>query len=113
MRGALAAEVPKDQLVRSESYRRWVATLPCIVCRIEGYTQAAHPNHGRGLGQKASDLDCFPLCGPRPGHIGHHTEHDLLIDMTLELRRELEHNYTRRTQELARQLRRPELSEAA
>lgn len=105
--------LPKTKQPRSESYRRWVATLPCIVCGIEGYTQAAHPNHGRGLGQKSSDLDCFPLCCDRPGRMGHHTEHDLLIDMTHELRLELERNYTRRTQELARQIGRPELTEAA
>jgi len=104
---------PKSKPVRSESYRRWVASLPCIVCGIEGYSQCAHPNHGRGLGQKASDLDCFALCCTRPGHMGHHMEHDLLIDMTREQRRALERLYTARTQEMARQAGRPEFSEAA
>lgn len=94
---------PKSKPVRSESYRRWVASLPCIVCGIEGYSQAAHPNHGKGLGMKTSDLDCFPLCGSRPGHMGHHMEHDLCIDMTRDERRELEQRYTAQTQELARQ----------
>jgi hypothetical protein len=100
---------PKLKPPRSESYRRWVASLPCIVCGIQGYTQAAHPNQGRGLGQKASDLDCFPLCGTRPGHMGHHYEHDNLIDMTLEQRRIRENEYTRITQELARQIGRKEI----
>jgi hypothetical protein len=97
-----AAAVPKEPPVRSESYRRWVASLPCIVCKIEGYSQAAHPNRGRGLGQKSSDLDCFPLCATRPGHMGHHAEHDLLIDMTLDERRELEAKYIDETREMAR-----------
>lgn len=93
---------PKAKPVRSESYRRWVATLPCMACGIEGYSQAAHPNQGRGLGQKASDLDCFPLCCTRPGHMGHHFEHDNLIGMTLEDRRELEVKYIARMHERAR-----------
>lgn len=101
--------VPKVPPVRSESYRRWIATLPCIVCRIEGYTQAAHPNYGRGLGQKASDLECFPLCSTRPGHMGHHAEHDLLIEMTLAERRELEQQYIAKTQAMARDAGRKEL----
>jgi hypothetical protein len=99
--------------VRSESYRRWVASLPCIVCGLEGSSQAAHPNMGRGKGQKASDLDCFPLCSTRMGTPGHHWEHDNLFEMTLEERRERERRYAAKTQELARQVRRPELKEAA
>jgi hypothetical protein len=102
--------VPKQPPERSEAYRRWVASLPCIVCRIEGYSQAAHPNRGRGLGQKASDLDCFPLCATRPGHMGHHTEHDLLIEMTLEERREREARYIDQTRALARVEGRPEIA---
>lgn len=96
--------------VRSESYRRWVASLPCVVCRIEGYSQAAHPNQGRGLGQKASDLECFPLCSTRPGHMGHHAEHDLLVEMTLSERRARELDYIARTQALARAVGRKELA---
>jgi hypothetical protein len=105
----LALAQPKEPPIRSESYRRWVASLPCIVCRIEGYTQAAHPNRGRGLGQKASDLDCFPLCATRPGHMGHHAEHDLLIEMTLDERREREAMYIDQTRELAKACGRPEV----
>jgi len=104
---------PKVKPARSEAYRRWIASLPCIVCGIEGYSQAAHPNQGRGLGQKASDLECFPLCCVRPGHMGHHQEHDLLIDMTLEQRREMERQYIERTQALARSAGRREFKEAA
>lgn len=84
---------PKFKVPRSESHRRWVASLYCFRCKIDGYSQAAHPNAGRGLGQKSSDGDCFPLCGPRPGIMGCHIAHDQLVDMTLEERRERERNY--------------------
>jgi hypothetical protein len=104
---------PKNPPTRSRSYLRWVATLPCMSCGIQGYTQAAHPNYGRGLGQKASDLDAFPLCCTRPGHMGCHVMHDQLIDCTLEQRRAMERVYTARTQKLAREAGRAEMKEAA
>jgi hypothetical protein len=48
---------------RSESWRRAVVSLPCISCGIEGMSQAAHPNHrGKGMGTKAPDCWCVPLC---------------------------------------------------
>lgn len=51
----------KSEPVRDEAYRRLVAALPCINCRIEGFSQAAHgPSLGRGI--KCSDLEIFPLC---------------------------------------------------
>jgi hypothetical protein len=51
--------------VRSEAYRRLVASLPCAICGIEGASQAAHPNAGKAKALKACDLLCFPLC-----HVG-------------------------------------------
>lgn len=39
--------------------------------------------------------------------------HDLLIDCTLEQRREMERVYTARTQKLAREAGRPEFKDAA
>ena len=102
--------VPKVLPVRSESYRRWVSTLPCIVCGLVGFSQCAHPNSGRGLGQKASDLDCFALCCTRGGFPGHHWEHDNLFEMTLEERREREKRYTAQTQQLAREVGRQEIA---
>ncbi len=101
MVGDGCASMPKSTPVRSESHRRWVATLPCFACGIEGYSQAAHPNQGRGLGQKASDLDCFPLCCARPGHMGCHFMHDQLIDVTLSERRAIELRYIDRIHALA------------
>lgn len=89
---------PKSATVRSESYRRWVASLPCAGCGVDGYSQAAHPNNGKGLGSKTSDLLCFPLCSTRPGHMGCHYMHDNCIGMSRHERRDLELIYTARTQ---------------
>lgn len=58
--------VPKAKAFRSEAWRRAVASLPCVCCGREGQTQAAHPNHiGKGMGIKASDAWCVPLCADR------------------------------------------------
>lgn len=57
-----AAPRPKQQPVRSEAYRRLVAARPCISCGIHGYSQAAHANHGKGLGIKTDDRMTMPLC---------------------------------------------------
>jgi hypothetical protein len=103
----------KSKPIRSESYRRFVASQPCFACGIEGYSQAAHPNQGRGLGQKASDLDCFPLCAARPGHMGCHQMHDLLMDMTRAERREAEGKYIERMHAIALRVGRPEFTRAA
>lgn len=93
--------VPKSRPVRSEAYRRLVASLPCIMCGKHGRSQAAHANSGRGLGQKSPDLDLFPLCADGPGEHGCHSRFDRLIDMTLERRRALEREYIAKTHEMA------------
>jgi hypothetical protein len=103
---------PKARPVRSESYRRWVASLPCMSCGISGYSQCAHANGG-GMGTKTSDLDTFPLCCTRPGLIGCHMQFDLCLDMDKAQRRELTEQYVAATRRLAIAERRPELLEAA
>ena len=65
----------KEQIVRSEEYRRLVASLPCSYCRIEGYSQAAHPPP-TAKSRKECDLQTFPLCATRPGVTGCHVEFD-------------------------------------
>src|SRR5438093_721655 len=71
------APQPKEpDPVRSEPYRRLVAGLRCIRCHIATYSQAAHPNVGKAKGEKASDLECFPLCCARPDIEGCHYAHD-------------------------------------
>lgn len=54
--------IGKANPLRCEAYRRAVASLPCKVCGIEGHSQAAHANQGKGLGIKSDDRTCFPLC---------------------------------------------------
>ncbi len=93
--------IPKGERIEDEPYRRWTATLPCFKCGIHGYSQAAHPNQGRGKGQKASDRDVFPLCCTRPLIVGCHVEHDQLIGMTLDERRAAELDYIARMKPLA------------
>ena len=68
-------QVPKAAPVRSEAYRRAVASLPCIACGIQGYSQAAHlPPEAKGM--KQSDLLTFPLCCTRVGIAGCHQDYD-------------------------------------
>lgn len=71
-----AAPEEKERPVRSEDYRRAVASLPCIHCKIAGISQCAHANTGKGAGIKASDLDSFPLCACQPGRRGCHSQFD-------------------------------------
>jgi hypothetical protein len=102
--------------MRSEKYRRWVSTLACMGCGIEGQTQVAHSNqakHGKGMSIKASDLFTFPLCAPHWGRPGCHFEHDMAIGMSKATRDALEDEYIARTHDLARQAGRPEMKEAA
>lgn len=87
---APAAQVEKAAPVRSEAYRRLVASLPCAICGVPGYSQAAHANQGKGMGLKACDLTCFPACGPRPGIQGCHAALDQGALFTKAVRRELE-----------------------
>jgi hypothetical protein len=67
---------PKECAVRSEPYRRLVAAMACKACGISGYSQAAHPNTGKGAGIKADDRECFALCCDRPGVRGCHPQFD-------------------------------------
>jgi hypothetical protein len=55
---------------RSANYLTWIRKRPCCVCGAPGPSEASH--HGRrGMGQKASDLSCAPLC--RTHHHEWHT----------------------------------------
>ena len=85
-----AAQVHKAAPVRSEAYRRVVASLPCAICGVHGYSQAAHANQGKGMGMKACDLTLFPACCDRPGVRGCHSLLDQGALFTKAVRRELE-----------------------
>lgn len=100
---------PKAEIVRSKSYLRWVASLPCVCCGIEGRSQAAHANSGKGMSMKTSDLDTFPLCADGLGYVGCHTMHDRPISLSRALRREREPVYIAKTRALAVEVGRKEL----
>jgi hypothetical protein len=107
---------PKANLLRSRPYRMYVAGFACFACGIEDHSQACHPNqakYGKGGGMKAGDQFCFPLCSTRPGHMGHHYEHDNCIGMTKDDRDAMEDAYVERMQSLAKADGRPEFREAA
>ena len=70
------AAVPKDAPLRSEKFRRAVASLPCAHCQIEGYSQHAHENEGKGKGAKLDDRRAMPLCCTRPDIEGCHAAFD-------------------------------------
>jgi hypothetical protein len=60
---AAVVPVPKDPApMRSKLYLRLVASLECFNCRIQGHSQAAHPNNGKAKGRKACDSLTFPMC---------------------------------------------------
>ena len=85
-----AARVEKSAPVRNEAYRRLVAAMPCVICGMVGYGQAAHGSAGKGMGIKASDLELFCLCADRPGVRGCHSLLDQGALFTKAVRRELE-----------------------
>ena len=53
----------KEPKIRSEKHRRFIASLPCVICRCTD-TQAAHIRTGNsaGMGLKSGDDCCLPLC---------------------------------------------------
>ena len=66
-RGRLAPRSKKNRKrPRNIPYMLWIKTLPCAVCGRNG-AEAAHTGR-RGLGQKAPDEQCIPLC---PDHHRH------------------------------------------
>jgi hypothetical protein len=83
--------------VRHERYRRLVASLPCIYCGIEGHSQCAHANQGKGMSTKADDRMSFPLCACRPGVSGCHAQLDQGALFSKAVRRETEDEWARRT----------------
>ena len=101
----LCVPVPKREYVRSEAYRRLVAALNCCACDLAGHSQAAHPNSpaaGKGLGIKADDRLCFPLCGASGNDC--HRAFDQGAMFEKEARRRMEEAWAERTQRALREL---------
>jgi len=110
-REVLVMPIEKESQVRSESYRIFVASQSCFGCGIDGYSQAAHPNFGKGLGMKTSDLLCFPLCASSFGKVGCHELHDQRVKIGRHESREIEAAYVKRMQRIAKAAGRKEFSE--
>lgn len=100
---------PKADLLRSDDYRRFVASHACFGCGLVGRSQAAHPNAGKGMALKTDDRLCFPLCAGTVS-MGCHQKLDLSVGMTRDARRALEAQYTARMQDIARAAGRPEFA---
>lgn len=97
----------KTEYVRDESYRRFVASLPCFACGIAGISQAAHSNQGgagKGLSIKASDAFLFPPCADQPMRLGCHSKHDRCLGMASGERLERETNYLQRMKLVSNQV---------
>ena len=92
-----AAPIEKENPLRSEPYRRLVAALPCAHCGIEGYSQCAHANTGKGTGTKSSDTESFPLCACQPGRRGCHSLFDQGALFSKEARRAKEAEWVAKT----------------
>jgi hypothetical protein len=81
---------PKDEPLRSEAYRRYVAEQECFMCRVQGFSQCAHENFGKAMSRKVCDSRTFPACGPHWGMPGCHQAFDLAFDgLSRDERREL------------------------
>lgn len=95
---AFRGSIPKSQPVRSAAYRRIVASLPCCICGVPGYSQAAHGSDGKGMGIKATDMEIFPACADRPGIRGCHSRLDQGAMFTKAARHALEPAWAADTQ---------------
>jgi hypothetical protein len=50
--------------VRDWKFRAWIRSLPCAACKCMRFVEAAHTGIDGGMGQKAGDRSCVPLCAP-------------------------------------------------
>ncbi len=93
---------PKNAPVRNETYRRAVASLPCCICGVSGYSQAAHGSAGKGMGIKAFDLTLFPACCDRLSVRGCHSRLDQGALLSKAVRHQLEPVWAADTQRRVR-----------
>lgn len=100
---AVCRTFPKARIVRSESYRRFVASHPCFSCGMSGMSQCAHANEGKGMGMKVCDTRSFPLCPTC------HADLDQSRGLTRDERRAHEAKWVDRMQRMARAAGRKEL----
>jgi len=67
---AVSQQYRRSRPERNPVYLRFIRRLPCVVCGVMRYIEAAHFGP-RGLGQKADDRQTLPLC-----HKHHRTGND-------------------------------------
>jgi hypothetical protein len=96
--------IEKDEPVRSEPYRRLVASFECIHCGAPGPSQAAHADMGKGMSLKTDDRTCYPLCATKVEGPGCHDTIGASGAFTREQRRELEQRYGAATRERIKRL---------
>lgn len=108
-----ARPVPKHVPIRSEAYRRLVASLPCAICGVVGYTQACHADYGKGMLTKTDDTTCWPGCGPHGDYAGCHFAVGMTGALSRAERRELELALATETHALLRVLAKSEAHIAA
>lgn len=68
----LRPPVEKEQALQHEGYMRLVRGLPCILCKVSGFTQFCHADEGKGAGLKTDCRRGWPGCGPHDGLPGCH-----------------------------------------
>lgn len=79
----------KTKRIRDEKFRRWIASLPCMICGQCFLSQAAHLTKG-GMGLKGDDSGCRPLCAYRGKEMGCHAKIDqYIIKLPWELRQDI------------------------
>lgn len=69
--------IPKQKAFRSKTYLKWIRTLPCYCCGSK--ESEAHHVIGlhwglSGMGQKAPDTFCMPLCRRHHNEVHRDTE---------------------------------------
>lgn len=71
--------IPKQKIIRDRAFRMWIASLPCLKCKIYGRSQAAHLDKiGKGI--KGCDSSCRPLCTVSFDGLGCHEKHDQYLE---------------------------------
>lgn len=96
-----AVSRPKRVYLRSETYRRFVASMHCAHCHRAGPSQAAHSDSaadGKGLGIKACDSAIWPGCADGPGRQGCHSLIGATGNFTREHAQALAARYIEQTQ---------------
>lgn len=52
----------KQKTNRDENYKRFIRSMPCIICGSTPSEHSHEPLNGRGMGHKGPDNESLPLC---------------------------------------------------